>query len=88
MTAMKKYFKNIINKLDDEKGQILVLVVAFMFLITIVIPPLLSYISTSWKNREVQDNVIDYLYAADAGIEDAKWQLTVRPPERHCSGLR
>jgi hypothetical protein len=75
MTAMGKYYKNIIKTLDDEKGQILVFVVAFMLLITIVIPPLLSYISTSWKNREVQNEVIDYLYAADAGIEDAKWQL-------------
>lgn len=59
----------------EEKGQILALVLILMLLTVLIIAPLLDYISTSLKIHRIQDRSTDYLYAADAGIEDAMWQI-------------
>lgn len=42
---------------------------------SVIIIPILSYSGTGLKNGKVYNNKADTLYAADAGIEDAKYQI-------------
>jgi hypothetical protein len=61
------------NKLiRGEKGQALILVLILMLLGGLIIAPLLSYMSTGLKvGKEVYENRMAELYAADAGVENA-----------------
>jgi hypothetical protein len=59
----------------NEKGQALILVMVLMLLSALIIGPLLQYMSTGIYAGKVFEKKADELYAADAGIEDALWQI-------------
>jgi hypothetical protein len=73
----RKVRKRILNRLiADEKGQALMMVLVLILLGGLIIAPMLSYMSTGIKaGKEVYENKMYELYAADAGIEDALWYL-------------
>ena len=60
--------------MKDEKGQILIWVIALMMLAALVIPP---FVASAWSGvhtSQVRQERMQELYAADTGIEDAlKW---------------
>jgi hypothetical protein len=60
---------------SGEKGQSLLIVIVFLLIGSLTLPPLLAYMSTSLRGDEVYDGKSDSLYAADAGIEDGVWQI-------------
>jgi hypothetical protein len=60
---------------NSEKGQLLILVLVFMLLGSVIITSLMGLMSTSLKTGTTYDNKSETLYAADAGIEDAMWQI-------------
>ena len=64
------------NKLvRGEKGQAFILVLIFLLLGSLIITPLLSYMSTGLKTSHVYEEGNFELYAADAGVEDALWSI-------------
>jgi hypothetical protein len=69
--------KSILTRLKgDERGQALLLALVFMLLGTLIVTPLLSHMSTGLKTgKQVYEKRMAELYAADAGVEDAIWQL-------------
>jgi len=55
---------------------VLLLALVFMLLGTLIVTPLLSHMSTGLKTqKDVYEKRMAELYAADAGVEDAIWQL-------------
>ncbi|MFC2021122.1 hypothetical protein ACFLU1_04975 [Chloroflexota bacterium] len=58
-----------------QKGQVLALVLILLFLGSTLIVTLLSFATTGAKSGLVYVKKTDELYAADAGIEDAIWQI-------------
>ncbi len=66
--TLKKFKKN-------ENGAILLLTMVFMIIVTLMLVPLLTFSTTGIKTGNTFDDKADALYAADAGIEDAKWQI-------------
>jgi hypothetical protein len=66
-----------LNKLvRGEKGQALLIVLLMMLFGSLIIPPLLSHISTGlWTGKVVYEGEMKLLYAADAGVENALWQI-------------
>ena len=64
------------NKLArDEKGYALILVLILLLLGSLLIPPLLGYMSTGLKTGLVYEKKTKELYAADAGIEEGVWRI-------------
>jgi hypothetical protein len=61
--------------LSGEKGQALIMVLVFMLLGSLVITPLLSFLGTALSTGRIYEDKTDALYAADAGVEDAIWQI-------------
>jgi hypothetical protein len=61
--------------LSGEKGQALTMVLVFMLLGSLTITPLLSFLSTALDTDRLYGDKTNALYAADAGIEDAIWQI-------------
>jgi len=53
----------------------LLLAMAFMIIVTLMILPILTFSTTGIKTGLKYNDKADTLYAADAGIEDAKWQV-------------
>jgi hypothetical protein len=64
-----------IKSVRSEKGQVLILVLILLTVCSLLIKPLLDYIGTGVKTSKVYENKISDLYAADAGVEDATWQI-------------
>ncbi len=60
---------------DSEAGQSLVLVIVFLLLGALTIVPTLSFLSTALDTGTVYEDKADSIFAADAGIEDAIWQI-------------
>ena len=58
-----------------EKGQALILVLVLMLIGGLITSSLLSYMSTGIKTGTVFQKKTEELYAADAGINDALWQV-------------
>ncbi len=58
-----------------QKGQVLALVLILLFLGSTLAVSLLSFASTGVSTGRVYENKTDEFYAADAGIEDARWQI-------------
>ena len=69
-----KIKKNVSTKSrTSEKGYALIVVLIFLCLGTLVLTPLLSYMTTGLKVGAIyQENALE-LYAADAGINDSLW---------------
>jgi len=73
---MRKTIKFIYSRFtSDETGQVLILVLVLLVLGTLTIIPVLSHIGTALKTGAVYEEKTNKLYAADAGIEDAIWQI-------------
>jgi len=65
-----------LNKLaTDEKGQALILAVILLLVGSLIIVPLLGFMSTGLIAGQVFEKKMGGLYAADAGIEDALWKI-------------
>lgn len=60
---------------SSQMGQALLLTMLFMLLGSTMIIPLLSFMMTGAKTSRVYENKTDSLYAADSGIELAKWMI-------------
>ncbi len=68
--------KTITNKLAKcEKGYALLLVLIFSLVGTLIITPLLGFMSTGLIVGQVHEEKMAELYAADAGVEHAFWQI-------------
>jgi hypothetical protein len=61
--------------LADEAGQALILVLIFLLLGSLTLVPALAHIGTALKTGRAYENKTDELYAADAGVDDAIWQV-------------
>jgi len=59
----------------DEKGQALILVLILLLVGSVIIASLLGFMSTGLIAGQVYEEKADELYAADAGVEDALWQI-------------
>ena len=65
-----------LNKLrQDQKGQAFIMVLIMLVFGGLITVPLLTYMGNGLKTTQVYDRKKDELYAADAGIEDALWQI-------------
>jgi hypothetical protein len=73
---MKKRLKFISARhLADEAGQALILVLIFLLLGSLTLVPALDHIGTALKTGRAYENKTDEFYAADAGVDDAIWQV-------------
>ena len=64
------------NKLArDEKGYALIAVLILLLLGSLLIPPLLGFMTTGLKTGLMYENKTNELYAADAGIEASMWRI-------------
>ena len=76
LKVMGRNIRAALNKLRrDQKGQAFVMALILLALGTVIAVPLLTYVSTGLKVGKVYDTKKNELYAADAGIEDAIWQI-------------
>ncbi len=59
-----------------QKGSAMILVLIFMALAGLVVPPMLSYMSTGLKTGMVFEDNTRKLYAAEAGATDGLWYVS------------
>jgi Flp pilus assembly pilin Flp len=68
--------KNIVRKLiRDEKGAAMVLALILLLVGGLITASLLSHTGTGLNTGNVYKGKVSELYAADAGVEDALWQI-------------
>ena len=68
--------KKLANRLiQGQKGQALMLTLILLGVGGLIIAPLMGFMSTGLMAGQVFEKKTDELYAADAGIEDALWQI-------------
>lgn len=73
---MRETLKEATVKPDaGQKGQVLILALIFLFLGSLLTLSLLTFTSTGLKSGSVYEKKTDELYAADAGVQDAVWQI-------------
>ena len=60
---------------QGQEGYALLSVLILMLTGSLLIAPLLNYMGTGIKTTTVFQTKSEELYAADAGIEDARWQV-------------
>jgi len=73
---METRMKRMPNKLiKNERGQALIIVLILLLLGVLVITPLLGFMGTGLKAGQSNENLMQRVYAADAGIEDALWRI-------------
>jgi len=58
-----------------ERGYVYILVLIFLLIGALMIPPLLDFMSTSLHSGQIFERKADELYANDAGITDAIWRI-------------
>jgi len=75
---MKTAVKRLIR---DEKGRTMILALILLLVGGLIMAPLLAYMSTGLIAGEVYERSTAELYAADAGVEDALWQLKQTDPD-------
>jgi len=66
---------------SEEKGAVFLLALILLAVGSIILVPLLSYMSTGLVATKIFGDETKALYAADAGVEDAIWRLTNDVPE-------
>lgn len=72
--------KNLVNSaIRDEKGGALILALVLLLVGGLIIGPLLGFMGTGINAGEVHEKRMDELYAADAGVEEAIWQIDKDP---------
>jgi len=59
----------------DEQGRVMMLVLVLLVVGGLMLAPLLGLMSTGLAAGQVYENSTDGLYAADAGVEDALWNI-------------
>ena len=64
---------NLLSK--RESGQAIILVLILLLIGGLMLPPLLTFVSTGLKVSQLYEQKTDELYAADAGVEDALWKI-------------
>ena len=62
----------------DEKGAAMVLALILLVVGGLIIAPLLGFMSTGLIAGEVYERRMDEVYAADAGVEDALWNIQLK----------
>ncbi len=73
---MAKRTKTVLGKsVRGEEGQAFILVLILLLVGSLIIAPLLAYMGTGVVTGQVFEKKTAELYAADAGIEDAVWQV-------------
>ncbi len=73
--------KKVMNKLiRNEKGQAMPIVLILLLIGGLIIGPLLGFMSAGVKAGQAHERMMERLYAADAGIEDALWKIINDPP--------
>ena len=73
---MDKMMKIALHKLmRNEKGQALPIVLVLLLIGGLIIGPLLGFMSTGVMAGQVNERMMERLYAADAGIEKALWNI-------------
>jgi len=69
--------KRILNKLPrNQRGVVLIIVLILLAVGGLIIAPMLSHMSTGLKAGQTYEKKTEEYYAADAGVEDALWQIT------------
>ncbi|MBI2854710.1 MAG: hypothetical protein HYX87_07315 [Chloroflexi bacterium] len=72
---------NVLPRLmKKDRGQVLALVLAVLATGALIIPPSMSFVSTSLRTGRVINENVQALYSADSGIEDAIWRALNDPP--------
>lgn len=79
MLNIKRFRQNKLAK--NERGQVLSIVLVLLMLGSILISPTLIYASTTLISVRATRERANQLYAADAGVEDAIWQLQQTTPD-------
>jgi len=59
----------------NQSGQALIIVLILLLFVGIIVVPLMRFVSSGIKSGTVYENRTSALYAADAGVQDAIWQL-------------
>jgi hypothetical protein len=73
---MKINWHKVKKAIRDESGQVFILVLLLLVVGSLILVPVLNFTGTSLSSGSVyEDKVSDY-YSADAGVEDALWQIT------------
>lgn len=72
---MSTHFKNMLFSRRHQSGQALIIALVLLMLGALILGPLLSYMGTGLKTGQVYEKKTSIIYAADAGIEDAKWKI-------------
>lgn len=73
---MRKMMKFIRSRLSsDETGQALIIVLVLLVMGSLTIIPVLTHLGSALKTGEVYEDKTNKMYAADAGVEDAIWQV-------------
>jgi hypothetical protein len=75
---MKTFNKGAIR---DEKGQVLIMALVLLVVGGLILAPLLGLMSTGLLAGQVYEKKMHEYYAADAGVEDALWQLKQLDPD-------
>lgn len=65
----------------DETGQVFILALIMLLLGGLIMAPLLGFMGTGLKAGQAYEKRMAELYAADAGVEDALWQIMTKPDE-------
>ena len=73
---MNKMMKIALTKpVRDEKGQAMILVLILLVLGSLIIAPLLGFMSTGLLAGQMLEEKMGEIYTADAGVEDGLWNL-------------
>ena len=68
--------KTIVRIIKSESGQgVLIAVLTLLVIGGLIFPPLLGFMNTGLKTGQMHENKAQQFYAADAGVEDALWQI-------------
>jgi hypothetical protein len=71
-----KIIKAIRHKVErGERGYVYILVLIFLVIGALMIPPLLEFVGTGILSGPIFEQKTEELYACDAGIDDAIWQI-------------
>jgi hypothetical protein len=60
---------------DEQRGYVYILALIFMVIGALMIPPLLDFMGTGVWSGPIFEQKTDELYACDAGVDDAIWQI-------------
>lgn len=68
--------RNALSKSNrDERGQALIIALILLLAGSLILAPLLSYMGSGLIAGRTYEENVDDIYAADAGIENALWQI-------------